>query len=936
MIMRVFAEQPIDRKLILILVMASTIAVMAASAVFGISESYNLRANAATTVATLGDVVGSNSTAAVTFDDADLAAQVLGSIAADKNIEHARMYTSDGRVLASYPADTNEYPAEDSLVTLLEAVASTAEPAERFCGLQYLDAVRPIFFGKEMIGYLHVRSSLQEVVGTMQRIAMMAGATVLVAIGIAWFVSEQLQSVISKPILNLSHLMKRVTTERDYALRAKPSSGDEIGQLMIGFNEMLEQISGRDIKLAETNEALTRAIRESIHAKNTAESANRAKSDFLARMSHEIRTPMNGVLGMSELLLASDLNGGDRKFAETIQESGEALLNVINDILDFSKIEAGKLSLEEQSFDLTDVIEGVVDLLYNRAHDKGVELIGAISPGMNTVVRGDAARLRQVLMNLVGNAIKFTQTGEIILRLSEVRDASGANHFRFEVKDSGIGIEEQNAAIIFDSFAQADVSTTREYGGTGLGLAISKQLVELMNGAIGVESVLGEGSTFWFTLPLPVAANPAVRLAKPMECLTGVRILIVDDNHTNCELFKEQLSAWDVESEIANGASDAIKLLNERVKKREFFDLILLDFFMPGQNGLALARDIRARTDVGEPGIILLSSAGTEYVESEFESAGVDLLLSKPVRRAQLYSSIVKVLQDGKNGHSASVTTTKAPESSTPRLELDVLLVEDIPINLQVARHMLQAIGCQVREAQNGQEALDAIAEQRPDLVLMDCQMPVMDGYTATRKYRGLEGNTVNRLPIIALTANALAEDRQKCLDAGMDDFISKPFKREMLLTILKQWKPDGTEGTDRVGPVAPAFQTSTDSHVERESSCIDPDALQQIADLDPESGNELVYSVIDTYIDNTNQLIRDLRHGGENNDPDAVARAAHSLKSSSANVGANHLAELCSSIETSARSGTLDLLTQTFGQTESEYDAVIAELRITQEEIAA
>lgn len=936
MIKRAFAEQPIDRKMILILLMASTIAVIVASAAFGISEAINLRANAATKAATLGDVVGSNSTAAITFDDADLAAQVLGSISADHNIEYARMFDSDGRVLATYPDELSEYPSATFLTSLYANVSHTAEPAERFNGLQFLDTVRPIFFDDELIGFLHVRSSLQEVVATMQRIALLAVAAVLVAIAIAWLVSDHLQSLISRPIVSLSHLMKRVTTEQDYALRAWPSSGDEIGQLMVGFNEMLEQISGRDIKLAETNEALTRAIRESIHAKNTAESANRAKSDFLARMSHEIRTPMNGVLGMSELLLASNLTGGDRKFAETIQESGEALLNVINDILDFSKIEAGKLSLEQQSFDLIDVIEGVVDLLYNRAHDKGVELIGAISPGINTVVRGDAARLRQVLMNLVGNAIKFTDNGEIVLRLSELRDADGGSHFRFSVKDTGIGIAKQNVALIFDSFAQADVSTTREYGGTGLGLAISKQLVELMNGTINVESTLAEGSKFWFTLPLPVVDNKPAKQSRAMDSLTGIRALIVDDNETNRTLLKELLSAWDVESDTANGAAEATEILNFRASNREYFNIVLLDYLMPGTDGMALAGEIKARTDLGDPGILMLSSAGTDYVDEELENSVVDQLLAKPLRRAQLYRAIVKVLQNGKDKDAEPTSRIKKPKLDSLELNLSVLLVEDIPINLMVARHMLQGLGCEVREAQNGQEALDAIAEKRPDLVLMDCQMPVMDGYTATRNYRALEGNTNDRLPIIALTANALEEDRQRCLDAGMDDFISKPFKREMLLTILKQWKTDHTGGTDRFDHVAPPSQNSTDSQVKRKSSCIDPDALQQIADLDPESGNELVYSVIDTYIDNTNQLIRDLQNGGENNDPEAVAKAAHALKSSSANVGANRLAKLCSSIETSARSGALELLTQTFGQAASEYDAVIAELRTTQEEMAA
>ena len=921
-----FDRLSITHKMVIIMMFASTVSVLIASASLGVSEALNYRAGAAENVATLGDVVGTNSTAALLFEDAALAEQVLQSLAADEDITRALVFYPDATALASYPGDLELGSETLAIEAMTWDAAESGTPVERIVGLQFIDSVRPVYFDNELLGFIYVRSSLSAVVDTVQRIAIMAAITVLVTILVGWFLSTRLHPIISSPVLELSRLMKQVTSKQDYSVRAIQSSRDEIGSLMSGFNDMLEQISVRDLQLADTNQKLKKAIRESLHAKRTAESASRAKSDFLARMSHEIRTPMNGVLGMTELLLSSNLEDRDRNFAKTIQQSGIALLDVINDILDFSKIEAGRLELEEHEFDLGDVLESVVDLLYNRAHAQGVELIADIDPETPLRVFGDGVRLRQVLVNLVGNAVKFTQDGEIVLRLSTETIDGGKLNFRFEVQDSGIGIAADKVDLIFDSFAQADVSTTRRYGGTGLGLAISKQLVELMGGEIGVRSKQDIGSTFWISVPMPIVIEPQSDPLLTDISRQDLRALVVDDNATNCEIFEKQLAVWNIESTVANCVDDAVEVLQSHAERGEYFDVILLDFFMPGKDGFALARTVRKRTDLGDPSILMLSSAGSDYTKTEADKAGVDMHLTKPVRRSRLHKALCEVLQKDRDSGRHEAANDSNTSTGLPQFGLDILLVEDIPINLQVAQHMLNGLGCKVIEAQNGEQALQAIRDHRPDLVLMDCQMPIMDGYTATRVQREREANTGQHIPIIALTANALDEDRQKCLDAGMDDFVSKPFKRQELIDALTRWAGDPK-------PVCEQAEVSVDN---KPDTVIDPEALQQIAQLDPDSGDALVCQIIDSYIETASDLVAELAVACKNLNAAEIARIAHALKSSSANVGAIRLSDLCSRIELQARDGDAETASGELAQTTNEYDAVSAELMNTRKELAA
>ena len=561
---------------------------------------------------------------------------------------------------------------------------------------------------------------------------------------------------------------------------------------------MMEDANKARQKAEEANTELQAALIREKQLTLEAEKANRSKSEFLANMSHEIRTPMNGVMAMTHVLLTMDLTAEQNECAETIKDSADALLTIINDILDFSKIEAGKLELEQIEFDLRTTIENMIDILAVRISSTQTELINIIDKEVPSLLIGDPGRLRQILTNLIGNSIKFTPQGEIILKVSLLsQDASEAT-ILFEVKDTGIGIEAQKTDLLFQSFTQADSSTTRKYGGTGLGLTISKQLVEMMGGEIGVESELNVGSRFWFSLPLKKQSQ-GVDLQKPsaVNSLQDIHILIVDDNYSSRSTLASLLSEQNARVGTADNAHSAIRYLKQAVYDDQPAQIAILDKFMPGIDGETLGKQIKSNPILKNTALVLLTAMGERGDAMRFSKAGFAAYLTKPVRQSQLYNTLLMVLgHDSESSSQPSAIITRhhveSAKNEMPlpdKKDLKILLVEDNQVNQKVALKVLSKIGLAADIANNGREAIQILEQNPYDLVLMDCQMPEMDGYDATRHIRSTDQKNPNQaIPIIAMTANAMKGDREKCINAGMNDYIAKPIDIETLSTTINKW----------------------------------------------------------------------------------------------------------------------------------------------------
>ena len=755
----------------------------------------------------LTEVIAANAAVLLPFNDRSLARNTLAALSSEPNVQLAYIFDKFNEPLAQYirkgvssKSSVSGHPQISPAEYKQLAEGIQAGKKAFFFSDNHLAVFCPVITQGQRVGMVYLNSDL----GAFAHWKRLFAGSVIAVLGLsfllAYMLSRQLQHLISRPILYLVDKMQAVTKDEDFTIRATKSSHDEVGALIDGFNEMLEHLQDRDQQLAKyrqhledlvckrtselrsTNEELQDTVAELVQTRDAAEEANRTKSRFLANISHELRTPMVGVLSSTELLLNSDLGSEQLSLVETLNSSGEALLEILNDLLDLSKIEAGKLTLERVEFNLLDVIDCPIELLGKVAFAKGVELICYVAPEIPSVLCGDPGRLRQVLFNLLSNAIKFTHSGEVSLRVVPEKQPSDRVALRFEVIDSGIGIQPADQERIFESFSQADNSTTRLHGGTGLGLSIVKQLVGIMGGQVRLESKPGRGSVFSFVVSFDKGETVPAQLAEG----AGKRILVIEKNLTACRMLNQHLqyAGWSVH--ISHKCSFAGKKLEESLAHNEFYDVVLISDSFPLEQRCLLLDVLRRSIAVHSTRVVAMGPRNSEASWDQGTKEVICTYLYKPLLPSRLHKLLAELLSSSLNQQPAP---PNAEQLVSPLAEYNIptgsiLVAEDNTTTGKLIDISLSNRGYQVTIVTDGQAVVDLVEQQSFDLLLMDCQMPIMDGYTAARHIR--EAGHI--IPIIALTASSRQEDEDRCRDAGMNDFVCKPFKHKSLHQVISKW----------------------------------------------------------------------------------------------------------------------------------------------------
>ncbi len=915
-------DWPIRKKIIFLLVSISGSATLFATIIFAFLEVSILKQQMVDNLSVLSSALAKNSTAALSFRDSRTANELLRGLSADTDIVAGVILDAKDNLFAHYgiSVDMSEFVHRGHSKQGHEFVFEY--------GTAWLDVYRPILIGKRVIGTLYVRATIDKLINYVEYCAIVLVLTLILVMGIVYGVSRKLQKIILQPVSWLANVARDISQSGDYTLRVPKRSNDEIGYLVDDFNTMLNVIQERDKELNDHRNQLESLVEERTWElklkRDEAVASAKAKGQFLANMSHEIRTPMNGVIGMLSLLEAGKLDSVQKEFLVAASNSANALMTIINDILDYSKIEAGKIQFEKIEFDLRYLMEDVATLFARTATDKNLDLACFVPNELHGSVKGDPTRLRQILSNLLSNGLKFTETGEVVL--SVVEESCDDEHvaLRFSIKDTGPGIDENKIDSIFLSFTQADGSTTRRHGGSGLGLTVTKQLIELMDGTIGVTTEKGVGTEFWFNLELECGSAPPVSYPDKYN-FRGAKILVVDDNQTNCVILQQYLKPLEVEVISCSSAIEALGEIVDAESSQCLFDLVLLDYHMPRKDGLQLARQIHEDPAITTPYMVMLSSGDISLDIAR--QVGIKAHLLKPFRQAQLYEIL------GQYSRKERAISKINKETIIQQMLGHVLVVDDEQVNGMVACAMLDTFGVESTVAVNGEHAVTLIKQNNYDLILMDCHMPIMNGYDASKAIRQFESqHNKERTPIIAMTANVMQGARDECLEAGMDEYMSKPISKKVLGEVLIKWLNVKTH--DKTAELLVCSQEDELANKSDELFVFGKEDKAPIWDrlmVLKQLGNDeqILEELIEIFKNRCPEQMRSILKAINENDADALLEAAHAYKGSVGHFFALEIKEIALELENKAKTNDLYGVHELYSKLEMKTNHLLDALEI-------